>query len=87
MKAELTALLQVDVGKVMMSENTRYTAGHHSPAAIRKSWLLVSDLGSARAPLCFPAAAVRQGALLPFTHLCMLLLFASHGQGAPALCW
>ena len=39
-QAELTTLLQVDVGRVMMSENTRYTAGHDSFAAIRKRWLL-----------------------------------------------
>ena len=73
MKAELTTVLQVDVGKVMMSENTRYAAGHDSLAADRTSWLLTLTWAPRMLLSCASSQLLLagQGALQPFTYLCM----------------
>ena len=81
MGAELTAVLQVDVGKVMMSENTRYTAGHDSLAAVRRSWLLSLTwaprmLLSCASSQLLPAG---QGALLPCILLHLICVLPAGG--------
>ena len=74
MNAELTTVLQVDVGKVMMSENTRYTAGHDSLAAVRRSWLLSLTWALRMLLSCVSSHRLQagQGALLPYGPLHVL---------------